>query len=31
MAAMALAFGPMKTIPALASARGNASRSERKP
>ena len=31
MAAIASGFGPMKTMPALASARGNASRSDRKP
>ena len=31
MAAIALAFGPMKTMPALASACGKASRSDRKP
>ncbi len=31
IAAMALGFGPMKTIPASASALGKASRSERKP
>ena len=31
MAAMALGFGPMKTMPAFSSALGNASRSDRKP
>ncbi len=31
MAAMALGFGPMKTMPACSSAFGKASRSERKP
>ena len=31
MAAIALAFGPMNTMPALVRALGNASRSERKP
>ena len=31
MAAMALAFGPIKTIPAASSALGKASRSDRKP
>ena len=31
MAAMAPGFGPMKTMPALASATGKASRSDRKP
>ncbi len=31
MAAMALGLGPMKTIPAFASAVGKASRSDKKP
>ena len=31
IAAMARGFGPMNTIPAASSARGKASRSERKP
>ena len=31
IASMAPGFGPMKTMPAASSARGNASRSDRKP